>query len=47
MTNWPQYNEALRRRGDITNWFIEEAIAQWHPIKTGARVRPLVFVVVK
>src|ERR1035437_4397574 len=41
VTNWPDYNEALRRRGDITIWFTEEAIDQWHPIKTGARGRPM------
>jgi hypothetical protein len=26
VTNWPEYNAALRRRGDITIWFTEEAI---------------------
>ena len=41
VTNWPDYNEALRRRGDITIWFTEEAIDQWHPIKTGSRGRPM------
>ena len=41
VTNWPEYNEALRRRRDITIWFAEEAIDQWHPIKTGARGRPM------
>ena len=41
VTNWPDYNAALRRRGDITIWFAEEAIDQWHPIKTGARGRPM------
>ena len=40
VTNWPDYNAALRRRGDITIWFTEEAIDQWHPIKTGARGVP-------
>jgi hypothetical protein len=39
--NWREYNEALRRRGDITIWFTEEAIDHWHPIKTGARERPM------
>jgi hypothetical protein len=43
VTNWPEYNEALRRRGDITIWFTKEAIDGWHPIKTGARGRPLVY----
>jgi hypothetical protein len=41
VTNWHEYNEALRRRGDITIWFTEEAIVQWRPIKTGARGRPI------
>ena len=27
VTNWADYNHALRRRGDITIWFTEEAIA--------------------
>lgn len=40
VTNWPDYNAALRRRGDFTMWFTEEAIAQWCPAKTGARGRP-------
>jgi hypothetical protein len=40
VTNWPEYNDALRQRGDITIWFALEAIAQWHPTKTGARGRP-------
>ena len=22
--NWPEYNDALRKRGDITVWFTEE-----------------------
>src|ERR1700692_4497147 len=35
VTNWPEYNKALRQRGDITIWFIEEALAAWHPAKTG------------
>ncbi len=40
VTNWPDYNEALRRRGDITIWFTEEAITAWRPAKIGARGRP-------
>ena len=43
VTHWPEYNEALRRRGDITIWFTEAAITEWHPIKTGTRGRPLVY----
>ncbi|KAB8037181.1 transposase [Janthinobacterium aquaticum] len=40
VTNWPEYNAALKRRGDFTMWFTEEAIAEWCPAKTGARGRP-------
>jgi hypothetical protein len=40
VTNWPEYNDALRRRGDFTIWFTEDAIAKWCPAKTGARGRP-------
>jgi Transposase DDE domain len=40
VTNWRDYNNALRRRGDITIWFTEDAIANWHPKKTGGRGRP-------
>ncbi len=40
VTNWAQYNDALRRRGDMTIGFTEAAISQWRPAKTGARGRP-------
>lgn len=43
VTNWPEYNEALRQRGDITIWLTEEAIEQWHPVKTGSRGRPRMY----
>jgi|GEM_PF-1524293 len=43
VTNWTEYNDALRRRGDITIWFTEEAIEQWRPVKLGARGRPQVY----
>ncbi len=33
--NWAEYNEGLRRRGDLTVWFDEEAIADWKADKTG------------
>ncbi len=32
---WAEYNEGLRRRGDLTVWFDEEAIANWKADKTG------------
>jgi hypothetical protein len=28
--NWRKYNEALVKRGDVTFWFSEEAIQNWH-----------------
>ena len=43
VTNWKEYNESLRKRGDITVWFTEEALKSWHPEKTGKRGRPLVY----
>ena len=33
--NRAEYNEGLRRRGDLTVWFDEEAIANWKADKTG------------
>lgn len=29
VTNWSEYNEVLRRRGDLTFWISEEALALW------------------
>ena len=29
VTNWAEYDAALRRRGSLTVWFTEEAIASW------------------
>ncbi|MET3120180.1 hypothetical protein AAKU64_004428 [Undibacterium sp. GrIS 1.8] len=40
LTNWREYNEALRRRGDFTIYFTEDAIAGWQPAKPGKRDRP-------
>jgi len=39
VSNWPEYNNALRKRGDFTVYFTEEAITEWHPPKTGSRGR--------
>jgi hypothetical protein len=39
VTNWSDYNEALRSRGDITVWLSEEAIDHWYendPVYDGA-----------
>jgi transposase len=37
ITNWPEYDAALIRRGDITVWFTDEAVAAWRAPATGAR----------
>src|SRR5277367_6835974 len=29
VTNWPEYDAALRQRGSLTIWFTDEAIAAW------------------
>ena len=29
VTNWAEYDATLRRRGSLTVWFSEEAIAAW------------------
>ena len=28
VTNWAEYNEALRQRGDVTVWFSEAAVSR-------------------
>jgi hypothetical protein len=35
--NWPEYDAALARRGSLTVWFTEEAVAAWHAPATGER----------
>src|SRR3954447_21622587 len=30
ITNWAEYEAALRQRGSLTVWFTEAAIAAWH-----------------
>ena len=35
VSNWAEYNEGQRRRGDLTVWFDEEAIANWKADKSG------------
>ena len=35
VSNWAEYNEGLRCRGDLTVWFDEEAIANWKADKSG------------
>jgi hypothetical protein len=29
VTNWPAYNESLRKRGDSTVWMSDEALGLW------------------
>lgn len=38
--NWAEYNDALKKRGDITVWFTEAAIQSWIPENTGKKGRP-------
>ena len=35
VANWPAYNQALVRRGDVTVWLSAEAIAAWTPGRSG------------
>ncbi len=35
--NWPEYDRALARRGDLTIWFNDAAIVAWEPDRLGAR----------
>ncbi len=39
MTNWPEYDRALQHRGSLTVWVTPEALAAWHPPRTGRRGR--------
>jgi len=35
--NWPEYEKALRARGDVTVWISEEACRAWTPMPAGTR----------
>jgi Transposase DDE domain len=37
VTNWPAYDAALVRRGSLTVWITEEALAAWQAPATGKR----------
>jgi hypothetical protein len=37
VTNWPEYDAALVRRGSLTVWFTEEAVAAWRAPATRER----------
>ena len=39
VANWPEYDRALQQRGGLTVWVTPEALAAWHPPKTGRRGR--------
>ena len=39
VSNWPEYDRALQQRGILTVWVTPEALAAWHPPKTGRRGR--------
>jgi heme-degrading monooxygenase HmoA len=45
-TNWREYDEALRRRGSLTLWFTDEAIAAWRaePRTTPGGIVTLTFI---
>jgi hypothetical protein len=38
--NWPEYDRALQQRRSLTLWVTPEALAAWHPPRTGQRGRP-------
>ena len=37
VANWPSYDRALVRRGDVTLWLSPNAIATWEPERVGTR----------
>jgi transposase len=37
VTNWPEYDAALVKRGSLTVWITEEAVAAWQAPATGKR----------
>jgi len=39
VTNWPEYDRALRNRGDITLWLSHSAIKAWTPKPKGSQGR--------
>jgi hypothetical protein len=44
VTNWREYNESLVRRGDITLWFSDEALASWEHANEERKVgRPFTY----
>jgi hypothetical protein len=43
VTNWPDYEAALIRRGSLTVWLTEEAVQAWHAPATGERGGQLIY----
>jgi hypothetical protein len=44
VTNWREYNESLVRRGDVTLWFSEDALASWEHANEERKVgRPFTY----
>ena len=41
--NWPEYDRALVRRGDVTLWLSQEALDAWRPPPTGRPGGPRTF----
>src|SRR6202167_4140653 len=43
VTTWPEYDASLGRRGSLTIWITEEAIAAWQAPATGRRGGQLIY----
>ncbi len=43
VTNWPDYNESRRRRGDVTIWIDERVVNLWAAPASSSRSRPAIF----
>jgi Transposase DDE domain len=43
VTNWPEYDAALIRRGSVTVWFSDDAVEAWHAPATGERGAPPIY----
>jgi Transposase DDE domain len=43
VSNWPDYEAALIRRGSLTVWLTEEAVQAWHAPATGERGGQLIY----
>jgi transposase len=43
VTNWPEYDAALIRRGSVKVWFSDDAVEAWHAPATGERGAPPIY----